>query len=85
MRLEHLLSIDDQLAHLPSKYLVAIDIGLPASDRLIRGLSETELGTLPKAKQVSAKSAHAYLAKLRVCAEWGISGCFSFSSSTKIS
>jgi len=76
MRLEPLLGIDQLLAHLPPQYLVAVDIGLPSTPRLIRGLSETELGAIPLARHAPARSAHSYLAKLRVAAEWGISGLY---------
>jgi len=74
MRLEPLLSIDTLLAHLPPQYLIAVDIGLASTPRLIRGLSETELGAIPLAAQSAARTSHHYLAKLRVSAEWGIAG-----------
>lgn len=74
--MELLLDIDALLRHLPAKYLVAIDTGLPATARKIRGLSESELGTLTSEARAKALTAHTYLAKLRVAAEWGIGGTY---------
>lgn len=73
-RFEFLLDIDGLLHHLPPEYLIAVDTAFPGSARKIRGLSETELGTFSLQDQAKARTAHEYLAKLRVAAEWGIGG-----------
>ena len=68
------MDIDGVLAHLDPKYKVAVDTGFPGSLRKIRGLSETEMGTMTLQERSAALTAHEYLAKLRVAAEWGIGG-----------
>ena len=73
-RVEVLLNIDHLLEHLPPKFLVAVDTGLPASARKIRGLSETELGTLTGDTRQKALTAHTLIAQLCVAAEWGVGG-----------